>query len=217
MAEKLTGQQVLDAGLDDWRLLLNALYTRFATRNFATGLALVNRIGAAAEEMDHHPDLDLRYTHLNIKLLSHDVDAVTERDIRLARRISELAAEAGVAARPHSVQVIETALDTADHALVKPFWRAVLGLRDNPALDDEVRDPVGYLPTLWFQKTEPHETPKQRFHIDVHVPHDVAEDRIKAALDAGGTMVSDSEAPSFWVLADADGNKACICTWQARD
>ena len=69
MAEKLTGQQVLDAGLDDWRLLLNALYTRFATRNFATGLALVNRIGAAAEEMDHHPDLDLRYTHLNIKLL----------------------------------------------------------------------------------------------------------------------------------------------------
>ena len=128
-----------------------------------------------------------------------------------------MAADAGVAARPHSVQVIENALDTADHALVKPFWRAVLGLRDNPALDDEVRDPVGYLPTLWFQKTEPHETPKQRFHIDVHVPHDVAEDRIKAALDAGGTMVSDSEAPSFWVLADADGNKACICTWQARD
>jgi 4a-hydroxytetrahydrobiopterin dehydratase len=48
------------------------------------------------------------------------------------------------------------------------------------------------------------------------VPHDVAEARIAAALAAGGTLVSDAEAPSYWVLADADGNKACICTWQDR-
>ena len=49
------------------------------------------------------------------------------------------------------------------------------------------------------------------------VPHDVAQERIKAALDAGGTLVSDERAPAFWVLADADGNKACICTWESRD
>ena len=43
-----------------------------------------------------------------------------------------------------------------------------------------------------------------------------AEARIAAALAAGGTLVSDAEAPSFWVLADPDGNRVCLCTWQQR-
>lgn len=214
MGDKLTGQQILDAGLDDWRLLLQSLHARFATGGFQKGLDLVNAIGAEAEEMNHHPDLDLRWGHLNIKLSSHDTGGVTERDIRLARRISELAAEAGVEAKPGDVQALELALDTADLAKVKPFWAAVLGLDDSAP--DEVADGDGALPALWFQATEPHETPRQRFHLDISVPHDVAQARIAAALDAGGTLVSDSEAPSFTVLADADGNKVCVCTWQAR-
>jgi len=37
------------------------------------------------------------------------------------------------------------------------------------------------------------------------------------ALAAGGRLVSDAAAPAFWVLADAEGNEACICTWQGRD
>jgi len=49
------------------------------------------------------------------------------------------------------------------------------------------------------------------------VPHDVAQERLAAAVAAGGRLVSDEEAPAFWVLADADGNQACICTWQNRD
>ena len=217
MGEKLTGKQIFDAGLDDWRLLLQSLHTRYATGGFEKGLALVNAIGAAAEEMNHHPDLDLRWGHLNIKLYSHDVGGVTDRDIRLARRISELAAEAGAQAKPGDVQDLELALDTADVEKIKPFWQAVLGLQGHPDRPDEVLDPDGALPTTWFQKTEPHETPRQRWHLDIHVPHDVAQARIKAALEAGGTLVSDSEAPSFTVLADAEGNKVCVCTWQARD
>lgn len=229
MGDKLTGKQILDEGLDDWRLLLQSLHARFATGGFQKGLDLVNAIGAAAEEMNHHPDLDLRWGHLNIKLTSHDTGGVTDRDIRLARRISELAAGAGAEAKPGDVQALELALDTPDFAQVKPFWRAVLGLDDNPDLPDELADGDGALPTLWFQKTEPfetvagqppqepqHEAPRQRFHLDIWVPHDVAQARIAAALDAGGTLVSDSEAPSFTVLADADGNKVCVCTWQAR-
>ena len=49
------------------------------------------------------------------------------------------------------------------------------------------------------------------------MPHDEAEERIRAALEAGGRVISDAEAPAFWVLADAEGNEACICTWQGRD
>ena len=55
-----------------------------------------------------------------------------------------------------------------------------------------------------------------RFHIDVTVPHDAAEERIAAALAAGGRLVTDRYARSWWVLADAEGNEACICTWQDR-
>ena len=52
----------------------------------------------------------------------------------------------------------------------------------------------------------------QRFHIDLWVPEDVAEERIAAAIAAGGTLVSDADAPAFTVLADPDGNQTCVCT-----
>ncbi len=66
---------------------------------------------------------------------------------------------------------------------------------------------------MWFQETETHDEPRQRFHLDIHVPREVAERRVRAALEAGGVLVTDGYAPSFWVLADAEGNKACVCTW----
>lgn len=217
MGDTLTTQEILDAGLDDWRLLLRTLHARFETGGFATGLALVNRIGEAAEDANHHPDLDLRWGHLDVRLTSHDSGGVTERDLRMARRISELAAEAGVTPRPEQVQALELALDTPDFEKVKPFWRAVLGLEDDPASPDGVHDPKGQLPLLWFQGTDPHEEPRMRFHLDITVPHDQAQQRIDAAVEAGGTVVDDSRAPAWVVLADADGNKACVCTCLARD
>jgi 4a-hydroxytetrahydrobiopterin dehydratase len=216
--DKLTVQEILDAGLDDWRRLATALHTRFRTNGFDKGLALVNAIGEVAEEMDHHPDLDLRWGQVDVKTSSHDVSGITGRDVRLARRISEIAAGMGIAAAPDQVQALELALDTADYARVKPFWHAVLGMGEGrPGVDDEVVDPSGVLPSLWFQGTDAHATPRQRFHLDIWVPHDVADQRIAAALEAGGTLVSDAEAPSFTVLADADGNKVCVCTCLARE
>src|SRR3954447_9552740 len=79
--DTLSFSDVESAGLDDWRQLFSALHTRFLTGDFATGLALVTAIGALAEEANHHPDLDLRYPHLNVLLMSHDVFGVTSRDV----------------------------------------------------------------------------------------------------------------------------------------
>ena len=73
------------------------------------------------------------------------------------------------------------------------------------------------MPTLWFQRTTSHNEPRQRFHLDIRVPPEVAESRIAAALAAGGVLVSDAEAPRFTVLADAQGNKACVTTGRGRD
>lgn len=209
--------EVKEAGLDDWRWLVGGLHARFATGDFATGIALADAVAAAAEEANHHPDLDLRYPFLAVKLVSHDVGGVTDRDLRLARRISEIASAQGVPAAPADVQVLELALDTPDHGRVVGFWRALLGYDDSPVHGDhEIVDGDGRLVTLWFQDTDPHDVPRQRFHLDVVVPHEQARARIDAALEAGGTLVTDEHAPAFWVLADADGNKACVCTPEGR-
>ena len=205
----LDAEQIAAAKLADWRAIGSALHTRFRTKNFATGLQLVNGIGAAAEEANHHPDLDLRYPHLNIRLSSHDAGGITDRDVALARKISELAAGLGVSAEPSSVSVIDLALDTPDHSRIKPFWRAVLGYRDNPDADDEVGDDAGSAPILWFQASGD-EDARQRFHLDVRVPPEIAQERIDAAVAAGGQVVD--TARTFVVLADADGNRVCICS-----
>ncbi len=99
-----TGTRLADAlreaGLGDWHPEGDAIRARYLTRDFATGLALTQRIGEAAEEANHHPDLTLTYPHLDVRLTSHDAGAVTERDLRLAGVVSALAREAGIEADP---------------------------------------------------------------------------------------------------------------------
>ena len=210
----LRGTEILEARLDGWRKVLDRLIVRYETGDFNSGTALVTKIAEAADAAHHHPDVDLRYPHVTVSLRSHDVDAITPRDIRLARKISELAAASGISAASHAPDVLELALDTSDQENVKPFWAAILGYEET---DDEVSDKAARTPTVWFQHTDSDAPDRQRWHLDISVPHDVAQERIKAALDAGGTLVSDERAPAFWVLADPEGNKACICTWESRD
>jgi len=119
-----------------------------------------------------------------------------------------------------SVQVIEVGIDAVDAAAIRPFWRAVLGYADEPGRYgpwDGLIDPLGQGPAVWFQRMDAPRPQRNRIHFDVSVPHDEAEPRISAALAAGGTLIYDAKAPAFWVLADAEGNEACITTWQGRD
>jgi 4a-hydroxytetrahydrobiopterin dehydratase len=213
---KLTGRQIADEGLDGWAYLLGGLQTRIRTPDFATGLRVAAAIGEAAETLNHHPDLDLRYDHVDVRLRTHDVGGVTELDVRLAREISSIAADAGTATDRATVSRLELALDSPDHASVLPFWGAVLAMSAPSEPDDELRDPFGALPVVWFQRSGDTE-PRQRWHPDVWVHPDQVGPRIDAALAAGGTMVDDTHAPSHWVLADPEGNRVCLCTWQDRD
>ena len=212
---KLTRKQVAAEALADWDWLVGAIEARYETGGFATGLELVNRIGAAAEEADHHPDLTLTWPLVHVRLVSHDAGGVTSRDVAMARRISEIAAELGVTPTPEKLSRVEFGLDTSDIPAAVRFWSAVLGYD----VDDDIAvvDPDGRQVELWFQETDAHDEPRQRFHVDVSVPPDQAQARIEAALAAGGTFVSDDHAPAFTVLADPEGNKVCVCTWQGRE
>lgn len=92
----LTTDQITEAGLTGWRQDGQSLVARFATGDFATGLALVDRLGAAAEEAGHHPDVLLTYPEVIVTLTSHDVGGVTSRDVDLARKANAFADELGV-------------------------------------------------------------------------------------------------------------------------
>jgi 4a-hydroxytetrahydrobiopterin dehydratase len=203
------------AQLPDWEPMHESLQARFASGDFSTGLAFVNAIGQAAEAANHHPDIDLRYTHVNILLTSHDVGGKTQRDLDLARQISDIAAEMGISADPDVVSRVELALDTWDIEEVRPFWAAVLGMEAGK-VPDEITDPAGDLPTIWFQEADRTQTPSQRWHLDIRVPPQVASERIEAGVAAGGTVVSTEHAPAFTVLADPQGNKVCVCTHVGR-
>jgi 4a-hydroxytetrahydrobiopterin dehydratase len=215
--QKLTADEVREApGLEDWRHLLTGIRARFRTGDFATGLALVDRIGAAAEEANHHPDISLTYPEVIVTLSSHDVGGITTRDLDLARRISGFAADLGAEADVSGLTQLEPGLDTSAPERLGPFYAALLG---GDVEKGEPVDPSGQVPGLWFQgpgddgdEPLPPQDVEQRWHFDVWVPHDEGERRLQAVLDAGGTLVSDAEAPSFWVVADADGNRSCICT-----
>lgn len=215
--EKLTVQRILDADLADWRQLAQGLHARFLTGDFATGAAFVTAVGEAAELANHHPDIKLTYPRVDVTLVSHDAGGVTRRDVELARSLSEIARQQEIKSSPQAVAQLGIALDTADLASIGPFWAAILTGSTETLDDIQVVDPSGQVPALWFQSTDNHETPRQRFHLDLWVPHDQAQQRIKAAVAAGGRVVDDTEAPSFTVLADAEANKVCVCTCLDRD
>jgi 4a-hydroxytetrahydrobiopterin dehydratase len=211
LTAKLTNQEIAAAGLTGWTLMPGGIRTRLRTKDFRTGMQLLASIGEVAEEMDHHPDLDLRYPHLDVRLTSHDAGGVTERDITLAHRVTELASALGVELS-NDVVTLELALDTPDRAAISPFWAAVWA---GEAKGDDIVDRTGSLPLLWFQQSGTEE-PRQRWHPDIWVDPEHVQSRIDAAVAAGGSLVTDEHAPSFWVLADPEGNKVCLCTWQER-
>lgn len=201
-----------DVNLPDWRWVLSSLRTRFETGDFATGATLVAGIAELADELNHHPDVDLRYPYVEVVTSSHDVGGVTQRDVALARRISELAEGLGIAAKSGVVQALEIALDTPDAAGLRPFWAAVLAL---PEGGEELL-PAGKLPGMWFQDTVSDAPDRMRFHLDITVAPEEAQSRIVAALKAGGRLVDTSHQPSWTILEDPDGNKVCVSTSLGR-
>ncbi|MEO8329464.1 MAG: VOC family protein, partial [Candidatus Nanopelagicales bacterium] len=123
-----------------------------------------------------------------------------------------------VDADPASVSVIELGLDTAHSAIIAPVWAVLLtGSADGQGRgtpSDEIRDATGRVPNLWFGEGDEHGSPRQRFHVEVYVAPEVADQRIAAAVAVGGTVVDDSDAPSLTVIADQDGNEGVLCVAQ---
>jgi 4a-hydroxytetrahydrobiopterin dehydratase len=220
MTERITPTQFHKAdGVDDWRVLGEGACSYFRTGSFPAGARLVHAISELAGLDDHHPDIDLRYGGVTVRLvtITHDYYGLSQRDVELARQISAVARELGVPADPSAVQTVQVTIDALVGPEVMPFWRAVLGYRDRDPEGEDLIDPQGRGAPFWFQQMGAPRSQRNRVHIDVWVPHDQAEGRVAAAIAAGGRRVTDKYAPTWWTLADAEGNEADVCTWQAHD
>jgi len=202
-------------GVEDWRVLFGGACAHFRTGSFAAGVALVDAIGRLADAGRHDPAVDLRYDGVTVRLRTHDIDGLSERDVELARKISAAARALDVPADPTAVQTVQVAIDALVGPAVRPFWRAVLGYQD--VGDEDLVDPHGRGPSFWFQPMDAPRPQRNRIHVDISVPHDQAEARIAAALAAGGHLVTDRYAPAWWTLADAEGNEVDVATWMGRD
>jgi 4a-hydroxytetrahydrobiopterin dehydratase len=209
-----------------WRYLLGTITCAVPVHSMGRGAQIAGAaVSACEEDADAHLRIELRPHAVLLSLQDRAANAVTVRDVEMARRISRavdplrIGSVAGTATGWIGVHMLEIAIDAEDISAVRPFWKAVLAYVDEPGAgpEDAIVDPRGQLPTVWFQRMDAPRPQRNRIHLDVTVPHDEADARVKAALAAGGRLLDDSRARAFWVLADAEGNEACVCTWQDRD
>ena len=163
LMDMLSGDQIQDAHLTDWRKLAQGLHARYVVADFRSGARF---LAAVADAVDDHGD-HLRATvgdgFIDLKLITldavyrdgdgneHEVEWVTEQDLDLARRISEVAAEHAARPDPAGITNIELALDTAHEERLATFWSALLtggqAARGRGTIGNDVRDGEGGCPT----------------------------------------------------------------------
>jgi 4a-hydroxytetrahydrobiopterin dehydratase len=211
-----------------WRFLLGTLCASVPVTSLshASEVATV-AVEACGPHADGHLRIDIRPDRVELSLQNRTLAAATARDTELAHRIDDVLESHGLspagptsAESPRPVEMLELAIDALDIAAIRPFWKAVLAYTDEPGHggpEDPIVDPAGQLPCVWFQQMDAPRPQRNRIHFDITVAHDEADARVAKALDAGGRLVDDSYARAYWVLADAEGNEVCVCTWTDRD
>jgi 4a-hydroxytetrahydrobiopterin dehydratase len=211
--ERIRPQQFhATVGVEDWRVVGEGACAFFRTGSFAVGARFVRAISEMPGVDGDHPDLDMRQEGVLVRLITvtDDYYGLTERHVELARRISAVASTLGIPADPSAVQTVQVTVDALSGPEVVAFWRALLGYRDRASSSEDLIDPLRRGAPFYFQPMDAPRPQRNRVHIDVWVPYDQAEARIAAALAAGGRMVNDADAPSNRVLADPEGNEACV-------
>ena len=97
MAGVLDEKQIQDALTDrpKWEYRDGALTRRVHATDFLSGIRVVDRVAEVAESVNHHPDIDIRYTDVTFRLVTHSEGGVTSQDVEMAGRIDEVLASGG--------------------------------------------------------------------------------------------------------------------------
>ena len=89
MAEKLQEDQIKDwvSAHSGWKYKNEAIGKEYSFPSFRDSIVFVNRVASIADDLDHHPDIDIRYSKVHLTITTHDSGGVTQRDLSLAERI----------------------------------------------------------------------------------------------------------------------------------
>ncbi|HEX5579460.1 MAG TPA: VOC family protein [Candidatus Limnocylindria bacterium] len=196
-------------GLDDWVVLHGGPTAVFRVGSLVEAAKLAEAV-AGVPGLEERTVMTVTRGHLTVRL-TRELWGTESRHIEVARAISSLARERGASADRAAVQEVQLAIAAKPDAIDLPFWRAVLGYA--PMHEDNAIDPLGHGSTVWMQDLDPEKPLRHAMHVDVSVAREVAEQRLAAAVAAGGRVVDDSAAPGAWILADRAGNKVCIAAW----
>jgi 4a-hydroxytetrahydrobiopterin dehydratase len=197
-------------GVDDWVVLHGGATAVFRVPSLVEAAQLAEAVARVPGLQGSGVLLTIADDCLAVRL-SRGVFRLDDGHIDLARAVSATALAHGAAADRSAVQGVQVAIAAKPDAVDVGFWRAVLGYV--PLADDNAIDPLGHGSTVWMQELEPDRPLRHAMHIDVSVAHELAEERLAAALAAGGRIVDDSQAPETWILADNAGNRVCIAAW----
>jgi 4a-hydroxytetrahydrobiopterin dehydratase len=195
--------------IDDWAILHGGPTAVFRVGSLGDAARLAAAI-ADVPGLEPRTIVTAASDRLTVKL-TREMWGTEARHVEVVRAISAIAREHGATADRSAVQEVQLAVAAKPDAIDLPFWRAVLGYA--PLHQDNCIDPNGLGSTVWMQDLDPAKPLRHAMHIDVSVAREHAEARMKAAVEAGGTIVDDSEAPASWILADRSGNKVCIAAW----
>lgn len=199
-------------GVDDWRMLYCGPIAHFATEAVHAGVAFATAIAALDDVAGYPPLIDVRPGGVTVRLHADIMDFTDDGVADRARAVSAAAREHGLTARPDLMQDAQIAIATRlpiDEVL--PFWRAVLGYVDHAG--DDLLDPRGRGPSVWFQPLDPEKPLRHAMHVDLAVPREIATRRLDAAIAADGRVASDVAAVRYWTCADAAGNKVDLVAW----
>ena len=206
------------SGAAGWRVVAGGPTVHYPTGSYAGGAALVQAITGLGTADGNEPHVDLRPEGVTVRLplLGPEGDGFTTEYANLAERISDAARQLGLQADPAVPQTLQFAVDAMMPPAVAPFWRAVLGGYIDRDDEFDLIDPHWRQPAVNFGQMDVPRPQRNRIHINLYVPFDQAEPRIRAALAAGGHIVTDRFAPNWWVLADIEGNEVCVAPigWQ---
>ncbi|MEV4261965.1 VOC family protein [Kribbella sp. NPDC049584] len=194
-------------GGGDWVVLHGGAVAVFPVASLVEAARLAEAVAQVAEA-----DVILTLTDRQLTVrLTRGVFRLEERHAEVARAVSAVARAHGAQADRSLAQEVSFAVAAQPDAIDVGFWRAVLGYDE---LDyDNAVDPLGHGSTVWMQDLDPNKSLRHAMHVDVSVAREEAENRLAAALAAGGRIVDDSTAPGAWILADRAGNKVCIAAW----
>lgn len=78
--------------LAGWQIEHRAIVKEWELKDFVAAMAFVNRVAALAEAANHHPDIDIRYNHVKLALITHSAGGLTENDFKLATQIEAASA-----------------------------------------------------------------------------------------------------------------------------